>query len=374
MRASCWTAHDTTSGCGTRAGSTDCFDLLTATTTPNRRRTLGAKMPAMMDRRAFLATLGLLAAPRAGEAQPGGKGGRIGLLTTEQPQSDLVDAFRRGLRELGYVEGQNIVIEYRSTEGRPERLVDLFGVFARLQVNLILAVGGTPLARAAKQANVTIPVIAPAMGDPVGDGVVVSLARPGGNITGSTFLGPALVPKRIELVREAIPGTTRVAALWHPGAYGDRTMADMLKETEAAGQKLAVRLQLLAARSASDFDRAFVAMTREQASALVVLPSPMFYGQHRRIVDLALTSRLPSIFAFREAADTGALMSYGANLSDLFRRAAIQVDKILRGAKPADLPVEQPTKFELVINLKTAKALGLTIPPSLLQRADQVIE
>jgi putative ABC transport system substrate-binding protein len=204
--------------------------------------------------------------------------------------------------------------------------------------------------------------------------VVASLSHPGGNITGSTFLGPALVPKRVELLKEAIPGLSRVAALWHPGAYSDRTMTEMLKETEAACQKVGVQLQLLEARSAADFDRAFSAMTRERARALFVLPSPMFYGEHKRIVELALTSRLPAIFAFREAADAGGLMSYGANLSDLFRRGAIQADKILRGAKPADLPIEQPTKFEFVINLKTAKALGLTIPPSLLARADQVIE
>ena len=330
-----------------------------------------------MDRRAFLAAAAaLLAAPLAAEAQQGGKVRRIGLLTTssEHPQRELADAFRRGLAELGYVEGQNIVIEYRSAQGRAERFPDLFAELARLEVDLILSVGGTPVARAAKQANVTIPVIVPAMGDPVGDGVVVSLAHPGGNITGSTFLGPALVPKRIELLKEAIPGVSRVAALWHPRAYGDRTMAEMLKETEAAGQKLGVKLQLLEARSANDFARAFSAMTREHVRALVVLPSPMFYGEHQRIVDLALASRLPAIFAFREAADAGSLMSYGANLPDLFRRGAIQADKVLRGAKPADLPVEQPTRFELVINLKTAKAFGLTIPQSLLLRADQVIE
>ena len=320
--------------------------------------------------------LALLAAPLVVEAQQGGKVRRIGLLTisSEQPQRELADAFRRGLAELGYVEGQNIVIEYRSAQGRVERFPDLFAELARLEVDLILSVGGTPVARAAKQANVTIPVIVPAMGDPVGDGVVVSLAHPGGNITGSTFLGPALVPKRIELLKEAIPGLSRVAALWHPRAYGDRTMAEMLKEAEAAGQKLGVKLQLLEARSANDFARAFSAMTREHVRALVVLPSPMFYGEHQRIVELALTSRLPAIFAFREAADAGSLMSYGANLPDLFRRGAIQADKILRGAKPANLPVEQPTRFELVVNLKTAKVLGLTIPPSLLLRADQVIE
>jgi putative ABC transport system substrate-binding protein len=319
----------------------------------------------------------LLATPLVVEAQQGEKLRRIGVLATfssEHPQRDLFDAFRRGLRELGYVEGQNIVIEYRSAQGKVERLPDLFAELTRLKVDLILVLGGTPMARAAKHANVTTPVIAPAMGDPVDDGVAASLAHPGGNITGSTFLGPALVPKRIELLKEAIPGVSRVAALWHPGAYGDRTMTEMLKETDAAGQKLGVQLQLLEARSADDFDRAFSAMTRERARALVVLPSPMFYGEHKRIVELALKNRLPAIFAFREAADAGGLMSYGANLSDLFRRGAIQADKILRGAKPADLPVEQPTKFELVINLKTAKRLGLTIPKSLLLQADQVLE
>ena len=332
----------------------------------------------MISRRNFVGALagGLLAAPLAARAQYAGKVRRIGLLTvsSEHPQRELSDAFRRGLRELGYVEGQNIVIEYRSAQGRAERLPDLFAELARLKVELILVSGGTPMARAAKQANLMIPVIAPAMGDPVGDGVVASLAHPGGNITGSTFLGPALVPKRMELLKEAIPGVSRVAALGHPGAYGDRTMTEMLKETETAGRKLGLQLQLLEARSAHDLDGAFSAMTRERARALVVLPSPMFYGEHKHIVDLALASRLPAMFAFREAAETGGLMSYGANLSDLFRRGAIQADKILRGAKPADLPVEQPIKFELVINLKAAKALGLTIPPSVLGRADEVIE
>jgi putative ABC transport system substrate-binding protein len=254
----------------------------------------------------------LLAAPAVVAAQQGGQVRRIGLLTTisfEHPQRELSDAFRRGLRELGYVEGQNIVIEYRSAQGKVERLPDFFTEFTRLEVDLILALGGTPVARAAKKANVTIPVIAPAMGDPVADGVVASLARPGGNITGSTFLGPALVPKRMELLKEAIPGAARVAALWHPGAYGDRTMTDMLKETELAGQKLGMRLQLLEARTADDFGRAFSATMRDNARALVVLRSPMFYGKHKRIVDPALTNRLPTIFAFREAADAGGLMS-----------------------------------------------------------------
>jgi putative tryptophan/tyrosine transport system substrate-binding protein len=320
----------------------------------------------------------LVVAPPAAEAQRVGKVPRIGLvstLSTELPQvRELSDALRQGLRELGYVEGQNIVIEDRSAQGRLERLPDLFAELVRLKVDLIFTLGGTPAARAAKQANIAIPIVSPAMGDPIKDGLVASLAHPGGNLTGSTFLGPGLVPKRVGLLKEVVPAASRVAALWHPGAYGDRTMGDMLKETEAAAQTLRVQLQLVEARGPNDFERAFSAMTRERASALIVLPSPMFYGEYKRIVDRATEKRLPAIYAFREAVEAGGLMSYGASLPDLFRRAAIQVDKILKGAKPADLPVEQPTKFEFVINMKTANALGLTIPPSVLLRADQVIE
>ena len=331
-----------------------------------------------MDRRTFVGTLGiaLLAAPLAAEAQQAGKVSRIGLVSIvslELPQiRDLADAFRQGLRELRYVEGQNIVIEDRSAQGTLERLPDLFAELVRLRVELIVTLGGTPGARAPKEANIAIPIVAPAMGDPIKDGLAASLARPGGNITGSTFLGPGLVPKRVELLKEVVPTASRMAALWQPGAYGDRT--SMLKETEVATQSLSVHLQLVEAPGPNDFDRAFSAMTSAHAGALIVLPSPMFYGQYKRIVDLATKNRLPAIYAFREAPEAGGLISYGASLSDLFRRAATQVDKILRGAKPADLPIEQPTKFEFVINLKTAKALGLTIPPALLLRADQVIE
>jgi putative ABC transport system substrate-binding protein len=296
-------------------------------------------------------------------------------LSPEHPQTrELSGAFREGLRELGYVEGQNIAIESRSAQGRFERVPDLLADLARLNVDVIFSMAGTPAARAAKQAYITIPFVAPAMGDPVSDGLIASLAHPGGYITGSSFLGPGLVSKRLELLKEAVPGASHVAALWHPGAYGERTMSDMLKETEAAAQALRVQLQLLEARGAYDFDGAFSEMTRQRAGALIVLPSPMFYGEHRRIVDLARKNRLPASYAFREAVAAGGLMSYGASLLDLARRAATQVDKILKGAKPADLPVEQPTKFELVINLKTAKTLGLTIPPSLLLRADEVIQ
>jgi len=334
----------------------------------------------MIARRTFLGVMagGLLVAPLTTDAQQAGKIPRIGMLLTfppEHPQArELSDAFRQGLHELGYVEGQNIVFESRSAQDRPERLPDLAAELVRLKVNLIFTLGGTPAVRAVRQAKVTIPVVAPGMADPVSDGLIVSLAQPGGNITGSTFLGPGLVPKRVELLKEAVPGASRVAALWHPGVYGDRTMREMSKDTEAAAQRLSLQLYHLEARGPNDFDVAFSAMTGKRAGALIVMPSPMFYSEHKRIVDLATKHRMPAMFAFREAVDAGGLMAYGASLPDLFRRGATQVDKILKGAKPGDLPVEQPTKFELVINLKTAKALGLTIPPSLLQRADQVIE
>jgi putative ABC transport system substrate-binding protein len=212
------------------------------------------------------------------------------------------------------------------------------------------------------------------MGDPVRDGLVASLARPGANITGSTFLGPELVPKRLEILKEAIPKISRVAALWHPGAFSERTTQDMLKETERVARALGVHLQLVEARRADDFDRAFTAMTNGRADALVTFPSPMLYSERRRLVGLAAKHRLPSMFNAREFVELGGLMAYGASIADLSRRAAIYIDKILKGAKPADLPVEQPTKFELVINLKTTKALGLTIPQSLLLRADEVIQ
>jgi len=333
----------------------------------------------VITRRAFLGTLvgGLLAAPIAANAQQAGKVARIGLLVfgpLDAPETrQTVEAFRQGLREHGYVAGQNIVIEYRSADGKIDRLPGLATELARLKVDLIAA-GNTPMARAAKQATTTIPIVSFAMGDPVGDGIVASLARPGGNITGSTFLGPELVPKRLDLLKEAVPKVSRVAGLWHPGAFGEHTMQEMLKGTEAAARTLGVQLQLAEVRSPDEFDRAFSTMTKERAEALVVFPSTMLFNARRRIVDLAAKGRLPAIYQSRQFAEIGGLMSYGASITDLVRRSATYVDKILKGARPADLPVEQPTKFELVINLKTAKALGLTIPPALLLRADEVIQ
>ena len=275
--------------------------------------------------------------------------------------------------ELGYVEGRNIVIEHRSAEGRVERFPALAAEMVRLRVDLIV-VFSTPSARAARQATSTIPIVAPTMQDPVRDGLVASLARPGGNVTGLTFLGSELVPKRLALLKEAIPGVSRVAVLWHPGGLAERTGQEMVKEAEAAARGLGVQLQLVRAEAPKDLDGAFSAMTRWRADAFVPLPSPMLFAERNRIADLAARHRLPAMYLGREFVDLGGLMAYGASQIDLIRRGATYVDKILRGAKPADLPVEQPNKYELVINLKTAKALGLTIPPSLLGRADQVIE
>ena len=334
----------------------------------------------MLSRRRFLQTVsaGFLVVPVFVEAQQTKKVPRLGILMhfpPEQPVTrTLLDAFIQGLRELGYVEGQNIVIEYRSAQGKVERFPDLVAELEHLKVDLIVLVGGTPVARAAKQVTSTIPIVAPAVGDPVGDGLAASLARAGGNITGSTFLGPELVAKRLQLFKEAVPGVSRVAALWHPGAYGERTMRGILKETEVAARALGVQLQFVDVRGPNEFDRAFSLLIRQHADSLITLPSPMLFQEHRRIVDLATKSRLPAMYQTREFVDAGGLMAYGANIPDLFRRAAPFVDKIVRGARPADLPIEQPTKYELLINLKTAKALGLTIPQSVLARADQIIE
>jgi ABC-type uncharacterized transport system substrate-binding protein len=332
-----------------------------------------------MDRRAFISTLagGFLAVPLAAEAQEAAKVPTIGMLSTtplEHPQARAaLGQFRQALGELGYVEGRNLVIEHRSAEGRVERFPVLAAEMVRLRVDLIV-VFSTPSARAARQATSTIPIVAPTMQDPVRDGLVASLARPGGNVTGLTFLGSELVPKRLALLKEAIPGVSRVAVLWHPGGLAERTGQEMVNEAEAAARGLGVQLQLVRAEAPKDLDGAFSAIKRWRANAFVPLPSPMLFAERKRIVDLAARHRLPAMYIGREFVDLGGLMAYGANQFDLIRRGATYVDKILKGAKPGDLPIEQPTKFELVLNLKTAKALGLTIPPSLLQRADQVIE
>jgi putative ABC transport system substrate-binding protein len=328
-----------------------------------------------MNRRTFIGAMagGLLAAPLAAEAQAG-KGHRIGYLGTNRAANPhLHEAFRQGLRDLGYVEGRNVVIEYRDAEGKLERLPALAAELVALKVDVIVA-PGTPQALAAKQATRTIPIVFTAASDPVPDGLVTSLARPGGNVTGLATLSPELVGKGLEQLKRAVPEVSRLAVLWQPGALGERTEKDMLKEADTAGRALGVRLQFVEARGPADVDRAFSDMTRARAGALTVLPSSMFLSERRRLVDLAARNRLPAVYAQREFVHAGGLMSYGPNVADLFRRGATYVDKILKGAKPADLPVEQPTKFELVINLKAEKALGLTIPQSLLRQADQVIK
>jgi putative tryptophan/tyrosine transport system substrate-binding protein len=284
------------------------------------------------------------------------------------------EAFRQGLRDLGYVVGSNVVIEYRDAAGKADRFPALAAELVALQVDVIVTAGSTPSALAAKRATRTIPVVFVATGDPVGSGLVTSLARPGGNITGPSSLTPALAGKCLELLKQTVPGVSRVAVLWQPGGMGERSEKDMLQGAEVAAQALGVRLHFAEAKGPADFDRVFSEMTGARASALTVLPSVVFSAERRRLVELAAKNRLPAVYPWREAVDAGGLMSYGPNNADLFRRAATYVDKILKGAKPADLPVEQPTKFELVVNLKAAKALGLTIPPSVLVRADEIIQ
>jgi len=319
----------------------------------------------MISRRGFIGTVagGLLAAPLAAEAQQAAKIARIGYLAANLAANPhLREAFRQGLHDLGYIEGRNVAIEYRDAEGKYDRLPALAAELVALKVDVILA-GGTPQALAAKQATRTLPIVFLGVTDPVTSGLVTSLARPGGNATGLSMLAsPEIVGKRLELLTQAVPGVTRVAVLWQPGGQGERTDKDMLKEAEVAARALGVRLHFVEARGPDDFDRAFSDMTRARAGALTSVGGTMFFNEQRRLVALAAKNRLPAVYTQREFVDAGGLMAYGPNLADLFWRAATYVDKILKGAKPADLPVEQPTKFELVINLKTAKALGLTIP------------
>jgi len=329
-----------------------------------------------VQRRQFLiATAALLATPLAAGGQQAAKVARIGYLSSglvANPQ--LRDAFLQGLRDLGDVEGRNVVIEYRDAEGKLERVPALAAELVALKVDVIFVGGGTRVTLAAMQATRTIPIVFTGVGDPVTSGLVSSLARPGGNVTGLSALSPELVGKRLELLKQAVPGVDRVAVLWLPGALGEGTDKEMLTEADVAARALGVRLQFVEARGPDEFARAFSDMSSARAGALTVLPSNMFLREHRRLVELAAKNRLPGVYSSREFVDAGGLMSYGANQVALHRSAATYVDKILKGAKPGDLPVEQPTKFELVINLKTAKALGLTIPPSLRGRADHLIE
>jgi len=321
---------------------------------------------------AVVLALGLVLAPLAVEGQQAGKIPRVGILWAYSPSvvSILGDAFRQGLRGLGYVEGQNILLEERWAEGRFDRLPSLAAELNRLNLDVIVT-ASTPAVRAAQQATKTIPIVMTLVSDPVEDGLVASLARPGRNVTGLSLMHPELSAKRVALLKEVVPKLSRVAVLWTPSTASYRKV---LGETQTAAHALGLQLRAIEVRDPTDFDSAFSAIARERAGALVVLPDALFRDQQRRILDLAAKSRLPAIYWSRDLVEAGGLMAYGANFPDVFRQAAIFVDKILKGTKPADLPVEQPAKFELAINLKTAKALGLKIPQTLLLQADKVIE
>src|SRR5215475_8176669 len=309
-----------------------------------------------MDRRAFLASVvGVLAAPLAAEAQQAAKVYRLGLLGGSPPNNTgsrrAWEGFFQGMRELGYVEGQNILVEGRFYGDHTERLPALAAELVQIKVDVIVA-GAAPAPEAAQRATSTIPIVMAIHTDPVGSGLVASLAKPGKNVTGVSTLGTELVGKRLQLLKEAIPGMSLVAVLSNPT---DTSQALLLREAQVAARSLEVRLQVLEARAPSDFADAFSAMTKERAGGVIILTSSMFYDQRTRITELAARSRVPAIYSVKDYAEAGGLMAHGVNLGESFRRAATYVDKILKGAKPADLPVEQPTKFELVINLKTAK-------------------
>jgi putative ABC transport system substrate-binding protein len=327
-----------------------------------------------MERRTFLTMVpaSLLAAPRAAVAQQAAKAARIGFLSISGGRIPTMD-ISPGLRELGWIEGQNIAIEYRWAANSEDRLPALAAELVRLKVEVIVT-SGTPAAQAAKRATTTIPIVMTFVADPVGSGLVSSLARPGGNVTGLTTLATGLIAKRLELLKAMVSGSTRVAVLWQPGALGERAMRDLVEETQVAARTLGLKLRFVEARRPDDLEQAFSAMREARVGGLLVFPNPLLFEERRSIVEHATKGRLPAIYPWREAASVGGLMSYSTNFPDMYRRAATYVDKILKGAKPGDLPIEQPTTFELVLNLKTAKALGLKISPSLLARADQVIE
>jgi putative ABC transport system substrate-binding protein len=305
------------------------------------------------------------------EAQQPGKIARIGYLTAASPFpiSPRTEAFRQGLHELGYLEGKDIVIEYRYAGAKLDRLPALATELVRLRVDVIVTAGPIPT-RSAKEATVTIPIVMSQDTDPVGNGFVASLARPGGNITGLSTLSPEISGKRLELLKEIVPRISRIAVVGQSTYPGN---SQSLREVELAAKALGMQLQYLDIRSAKDIETAFRAATKGRADAILGLGSPVLMSHRTRVVDLAATSRLPAIYYFPEFVDAGGLMTYGPSITDLSRRAAAYVDKILKGRKPADLPVEQPTKFELIINLKAAKQIGLTIPPNVLARADRVI-
>lgn len=318
-------------------------------------------------------TVGMLAAPLPARAQPGAKTSKVGILQvgTGAGGRHLSAAFKQGMQEHGYVEGQHVVFEHRFGDNKRERLSEAAAELVRLKVDVIVTATDQGIA-AVKQQTQTIPIVMANSTDPVGTGFVASLARPGGNITGNSAMSPELSGKRLELLREVVPGLSRVAILWNPDIRG--AVLDY-KETENVARSLRLQLQSVEVDRADDLDRGFAAMMTGRAEALIVAtPNPVAFSNRGQIVRLAQKNRLPAIYGAKDFADAGGLIAYGPNPADLWRRAASYVDKILKGAKPGDLPVEQPTKFELVLNVKTAKALGLKMPSSLVQRADRIIE
>ena len=329
-----------------------------------------------MKKKIFLFTVAtfILVSSYLVDAQQAKKNALIGILhpgvsAVSAPQ---LDGFRQGLRELGYAEGKNIAIEYRFAEGKLDRLPDLAAELVRLKINVIVAAGGTPAILAAKNATGAIPIVFPAVSDPVALGIVASLARPGGNITGLTIRVPEFSGKRLELLKEVVPRARRVAVL---GQEANAANAADFKELQPAASAMRLELHHINVRSPNDLEGAFSKMTGTvRATALLLQSATLFFDNRKRIADLATRSRLPAIYDARGLAEAGILMSYGSDRFDMYRRAATYVDKILKGTKPADLPVEQPMKFEFVINLKTAKQIGLTIPPNVLARADRVIK
>jgi putative ABC transport system substrate-binding protein len=327
-----------------------------------------------MERRAFIGviTVWSLAGPFATEAQSRRETHKIGILETVSPgvNSANLDALRQGLRALGYVEGQNLVIEYRSADGRPERFPELAAELVRLKVDLILT-RGTMGVTAARRATGTIPIVMAASGDPLGAGLVAGLAHPGGNVTGLSALTGEVSGKRLQLLKEAIPGSQRIAALLD---MGNPALANQWRTIDQTGRSMGLHSQLLDVRTAEGLGAAFDAAVKQRADAVIVGLGAVMQNNVDRIVGLATKRRLPVMYPSREFVDAGGLIAYGVNYPDSYRRAATYVDRILKGAKPGDLPIEQPTKFELVVNVKTARALGLTIPQSLLVRADEVIE
>ncbi|MGE0851402.1 MAG: ABC transporter substrate-binding protein [Hyphomicrobiaceae bacterium] len=328
-----------------------------------------------MDRRTFLFVffLGALSAPLAAEAQQAEKVYRVGLLALlpGEHATRQMNAFKARLRDLGYIEGKNLVFEFRSAEGRPERLATLAAELLQLGPDVIIAGGGTLTAQTVKQATRIVPVVMAGVGDAIASGLVATLARPGGNVTGLSALGPDIAGKRLEFLRDGMPTVNQVAVLANPMTP---FVAQALKVVGDAARALRIQIHVVEMTAPDQLDRAFEAVLSAKPGALLVLEDPLTFALRTQIAGLAAQHRLPSVFGSRDYVEVGGLMSYGTDLADLSSRAAIYVDKILKGANPADMPVEQPTKFELVINLKTARALGLTIPTSLLARADEVIE